>query len=251
MKGFMLKDLYCLRKQFRFFVLTTLATLYVAILFMISSEYGNVKHIVSTEELSNPATRFIMTQFMITLAMFIPIALGERVTGCFLQDAKSGFNKVFYTVPVSNCKKVGSRYLITLIYIALGALASLIIGIFLTITVKEWTFIMTMRTLLVLVSLMIMLMSLILFGCYLLGSKRANLASGGIICGLMIGGYITGVMKTVNYEEKDLLVFVEKMKWFLNEAGIELFMIFVLALICITVSYVLSMLVINRKTGKI
>ena len=62
MKGLLIKDLYCLKKQILIFIRATISVAIVSLLFILSSKYGNAALVLSqVDDAKEAATLYIFS----------------------------------------------------------------------------------------------------------------------------------------------------------------------------------------------
>lgn len=252
MKGLLIKDLYCLKDQLKFFVMITVCVIYVGVLFILSAGYGNVAIIMSESD-GGSEVQMLLYDMIMLLVLVLPIALGERVIECFTLDYKASFAKIFYTLPLSNSIKVASRYIVSLLYMLLGVVCSLFAGILIAVCSEQFTIMGIIRVIITLFACMLIYMSIVLCCSYYLGGKRSNLVSAAIFMVLFLGGYAYLGMQLVGKEEKimDQMFHnvIVKIEWYINHATVELVILLLAGIIFMGISYALSVLALKRKTG--
>lgn len=257
MKGLLIKDLYCLKKQIPFYIRATLGVLIVSVLFILSSKYGNIALVLSqVDNAKEEAALSVLTYDIAILAsLFIPIALGEMVTECFVSDSKASFEKVFYVLPVNNYKKVAGRYIVALLYIGLGSVCSLLVGTLLVLFSDIYTMFMVARIIVILSMCMIVFMSIVLCADYYAGGRKCTMVTTGVFLGMFVVlyGYIASVMFRMPEEEmeKASIMAAEKLYVFLREGTYDIFILVFVAVVCLAISYFMSVKALERKTGKL
>ena len=257
MKGLLIKDLYCLKKQILIFIRATISVAIVSLLFILSSKYGNVALVLSqVDDAKEAATVSVLTyDIAILVGLFIPIALGEMVTECFVSDSKASFEKVFYVIPVNNYKKVASRYIVALLYIGLGSVCSFLAGTLLVLFSDMYTMFMVARIIVILSMCMIAFMSIVLCADYCAGGRKSTMVTTVLFLGVLVVlyGYIVSVMLPMSEEEmeKTIITVAEKLYVFLRERTYDVFIFAFAAVVCLAISYFLSVKALERKTGKL
>ena len=257
MKGLLIKDLYCLKKQIPFYIRATLGVLIVSVLFILSSKYGNIALVLSqVDNAKEEAALSVLTYDIAILAsLFIPIALGEMVTECFVSDSKASFEKVFYVLPVNNYKKVAGRYIVALLYIGLGSVCSLLVGTLLVLFSDMYTMFMVARIIVILSMCMIAFMSIVMCADYCVGGRKSTMVTTVLFLGVLVVlyGYIVSVMLPMSEEEieKTFNMVADKFYVFLREGTYDVFIFVFAAVVCLVISYFLSVKALERKTGKL
>lgn len=257
MKGLLIKDFYCLRNQLRFFFFITLGVVLVSIMFILSSKYGNVAVVVTNMQ-KDPKQEFLtayLYDVVLILNLFIPMALGERVTECFVLDHKSAFGKVLFILPVSNYRKVGSRYIAALLYILLGMSCSFMAGIITSIFVGSYTFSMILRIIITLMAVMVIFMSAVLCLNFYVGGQKSPAVANVVYLSVLVVGYVSFVLQFEKMSENEMQQFFHKVSEgfhsYLEHASWEIAVLALVAFLCLGLSYILSVKAIGRKRGTI
>ena len=113
MKGLILKDLMCLRKQLTNFCFVMAGVLIASIMYVLSARYGNMAK-VGQEMLNGNATQVDVRNIgsmVLVMFMLLPIASVGDMLYVFLADGKAGFGKVSATFPVPLKKRMLARFL--------------------------------------------------------------------------------------------------------------------------------------------
>ena len=131
MKGLMIKDIMCLKKQLMVFCYVIIGVLIVSVMFVLSARFGNLsvaarqmaaENNMSVLDVNNLATLALLS------FMFLPFAAVGDVLFVFEEDNKAGFAKVAGALPLSVPKRVLSRYLSVFALLAIGALLDIVIA---------------------------------------------------------------------------------------------------------------------------
>ena len=197
----------------------------------------------------------LMYDAVVIALLATPIALAERVNECFIQDYKVSFAKVFYTIPISDSIKVGSRYVTTLIYVALGTSISLFAGILVSVSSGMYTITQMFCIVIFLSVCMLIFMSFVLCGNYFFGGKRSSLISTLLFVFLFGGLYILAVTKSLSMEDSEaenfIVLVVNKLNWYLNNPGKEILLFAGIGLLLFGISYITSVVFLKRKNGQL
>ena len=113
MKGLVLKDLMCLRKQLMIFGYVVVGVLVLSVMFVLSARFGNIamanQAMVATEGLSASDITNLSTNVLI-LFMLLPLATVGDFANVFTEDGKAGFFNVSSVLPISVKKRVLAKY---------------------------------------------------------------------------------------------------------------------------------------------
>ena len=259
MKGLMIKDIMCLKKQLMVFCYVIIGVLIVSVMFVLSARFGNLsvaarqmaaENNMSVLDVNNLATLALLT------FMFLPFAAVGDVLFVFEEDNKAGFAKVAGALPLSVPKRVLSRYLSVFALLAIGALLDMVIAFTLSFLTDILSFAGFVGIILSALSMMIIYCSLtIVFRVAMPGAGKGQYAQ--ILSLLtMAAGFILIRFQKI----KELIAQVKSENnnmgperlWDLLTAMKEKAWIF--ALIAITVmlvSYAVSVTIAQRKRGVI
>ena len=97
MKGLILKDIMCLRKQLTVFCYVIIGVLIVSVMFVLSTRFGNIASGASEMLAENSMTEFEINNLAtlaLVLFMFLPLAVVGDVLNVFEEDSKAGFATV-------------------------------------------------------------------------------------------------------------------------------------------------------------
>ena len=131
MKGLMIKDIMCLKKQLTVFCYVIIGVLIVSVMFVLSHRFGNLalagNQMMAENNMSDIEVKNIASLALL-LFMFLPFAVVGDVLNIFEEDNKAGFAKVAGALPVSIPKRVLSRYLSIFALLAIGAVFDIAIA---------------------------------------------------------------------------------------------------------------------------
>lgn len=128
MVGLIYKDIYCLKKNIKLFVVITLGVIVLSVLLILSMQYGNIQTFLSTEEITEEEF-FSLFQAAIWCVLILPIAAATMITDCYKEDKKASFSKCLYTLPVKEEVIVGSRYIAGVLFLLLGLVGSVVASV--------------------------------------------------------------------------------------------------------------------------
>ena len=104
MKGLILKDVMCLKKQLTVFCYVIVGVIIVSLLYVLSARFGNLaeagREMMRTDDMSHTDVRNIGTLALV-LFMLLPIATIGDMANVFESDGKAGFARVSAALPVS------------------------------------------------------------------------------------------------------------------------------------------------------
>ena len=253
MKGLIIKDFYCLKKQFINYVAVIIGLVVITIMFVLSFNHGNLyisrmgmiadgqATLADTIEFANKAMIFVM---------LLPIACAGDLDSLFRSDHQAGFYKIAAGLPVSTAKRVASRFVTALIFVGVGALIDIIISLILSMLTDVVGFTEFANTIVSFSSLMFIYGCVVILLMYMFGTKVSGYA--GIIpfivavAGLIIAGF-DGIKRFFVYEDDSLLrQYFDYIHRLITERS---YVLLLAAIITFGVIYPLSVSFAQRKKG--
>lgn len=137
MKGLILKDLMCLRKQRIIYIYLITVILILSVMLVLSAKFGNLYR-ASLDMIGQNPMGDIEITIIINVAMILfllgPIAMaGEAAITIFSLDGKAGFANVYACLPISINKKVLAKYVTVLIMIAFSCVTDILVAAILSV----------------------------------------------------------------------------------------------------------------------
>ena len=251
MKGLLIKDFYCLKRQVFTFICCSVGVLVIAVLFLISLQCGNLAdgfdRMLADRDLTAGEAQALIRYCMI-FALLIPMAFTGNVADVFLDDSQASFQKLAGALPVSIAGRVGARYMSGLSFTLIGFLMDVGIVFVLSRVTKLIHFWDFFGVLVSFASFMVIYLALFILFEYLLGVNQTSLAQ--VLPIIIIGA---ALMLPHIREIADI---------FLGEAGEKLniqvipeflmhryYIPGAIAVILIVVSYGFSVWIAGRKRG--
>lgn len=254
MKGLVIKDFYCLRKNMWTFVLLTIGVIVMGILFVLSSQYGNVADALAEIQLEsdsgNVDAEITMQIFDIGVAflMVIPIAFIGQINDCFKEDSRVGFKKALSTLPLSHFKLVGSRYLSCLIFTAICMALSIFTAFSITLVPGKYRFSEYIALIISISACFSIYMAVVIFFTYLFGGKHSDtIQIIPFILAFFLGGvWSATTMNRLSETEVDLFLrnIGHNVKNFFQHNSLFLVLC---AVLCMTISYLGSVAILKYR----
>lgn len=123
MKGLIIKDFYCLKKQIETlaFILTGIAA--VAVMTVLSERFGNLSRAVSE-------STEIVSIFRISVMLFLilPVICVADISSLFIYDKAASFYKTAASSPLGTEKRVLSKFITALLFLTAGIATDLIMA---------------------------------------------------------------------------------------------------------------------------
>ena len=245
MKGLIIKDLYCLKKEIKLFLGVTIGSAIVSVLFLLSARYGNIANALSdiqkTEMISGEEL-LRLTDMLALFVIYLPIALIGSVVECFKEDSTAGFGKVMFSMPVSYKKIVGSRYLTCLLFLGLCIMSSTFCSLLVTSVSNTLKFVSVFKGTLCCCSIFMIYIGLVIVLLYLLGTKRADVIQSLPFLIVFFAGIIWFAMKIE--DGADIMQMIRAEKDFFEKYGLILFGV---AVLFMSVSYIASVKILEKR----
>lgn len=255
MIGLICKDMYCLKKNLVLFLGVTLGAIFIVILYILSSQYGNIAkgyEMVVKEGQMDIESLNALTKAVIYCSMILPLAFLGNIVDCFKEDWKAGFYKCMMSIPVSDAKKVGSRYVSCLLFAFIGMTGSIVAAFLVSLVAGDMPLFNSLKYILLFETFLLIYMSLNLFLLYWLGSAKADLIQC-IPFGIVLLVVEMVMMNKISAlpESERMKVFsdmAEQLKGIVNDYG---YLLFLGALLCMGISFWGSWMMLKRRRGNV
>lgn len=172
MKGLILKDVMCLKKQLTVFCYVIVGVIIVSLLYVLSARFGNLaeagREMMRTDDMSHTDVRNIGTLALV-LFMLLPIATIGDMANVFEADGKAGFARVSAALPVPRWKRLLSRYCTIYALFGIGVLIDVVLAAVLGALTDIITFSGLFGIIISCASIMSIYSALVIFFCILLG----------------------------------------------------------------------------------
>lgn len=255
MKGLIIKDIMCLKKQLTVFSYVIIGVFIVSIMYVLSARYGNLalagKEMLASNDMTDIDVKNLGTMVLV-LFMLLPIATVGDMANVFEADGKAGFYKVSGAFPVSVKKRVLSRYLSIYALFGIGVITDVFIAFILSLLTDLISFSDFFGIIISSASVMGIYSSLVIFFCIVFGYGKEQYSQ---IFSILT---ITAVTIAVNFqkiktmfteiEDSNDSIMVWEMLDFIKEKAWVLFLVAVAVSI---LSYAASLLIAERKRGVI
>jgi hypothetical protein len=119
MKGLIVKDIYCLKKQLTTYAFIIFGVVSVAVMFILSERYGNLSMAVS--EMGEAG--FDISSILKTSVMFfmvLPLVCTGNIADLFTYDKAASFYKTAASLPLGTEKRVLSKFITSFVFLAVG-----------------------------------------------------------------------------------------------------------------------------------
>ncbi len=180
MKGLLIKDFFCLKKQLINYGFVIVGVIVISVMFVLSYNFGNI-HTGFTELIdSGESTETGITMLASNALLFfmlIPIACTGDITNLFTDDENASFYKVASALPVSISRRVACRFIAGYLFIAIGVAVDLIMSILLSSLTSIVSLGKFCGVIITFASIMMMYISLFILLAYVLGKGKTTYAN--------------------------------------------------------------------------
>lgn len=257
MKGLIIRDILCLKKQLTVFVFVLSGVVILSILYVLSAKFGNLSEVgrVLLDENNNMSPTDVknLGTLALVLFLFLPIVTVGDMINVFAADGKAGFSKVSATFPILLKKRMLARFLTIYALLGIGVLIDLLLSALLSFLTDIMNFAGFFGIIISAASLLAIYSALAILFCTILGYGREQYAQSLSLLSILIGFIL---LKFRSMKEVIIRLFVEEQGFdsasfwkpldFFREKGSVLFLI---ALLISAVSYCLSLIIAERKRG--
>lgn len=127
MKGLIVKDIYCLKKQLTTYTFVIIGVVAVAIMFVLSGRYGNLRISVSGMEEAGFDIAAVV-KIAVMFFMLLPLVSTGDISNLFVYDKAASFYKVGASFPISVKKRVFSKFVTVFIFLAAGLVIDILMS---------------------------------------------------------------------------------------------------------------------------
>ena len=179
MKGLILKDFMCLKKQLKQFLFLIIGVLIVSVMYVLSARFGNIalagKEMLETNDMTSMDLKNLGSMALV-IFMVLPIAMIGDIFNVFVEDGKANFQKVALVLPISLKKRLLARYLTIYTLLGIGIFVDLLIAFLLSCLTDLMSFSEFFGIILFLSSFMIICNAIFIFFYLLLGYGKEQYA---------------------------------------------------------------------------
>lgn len=180
MRGLLIKDFFCLKKQLINYTFAIIGVVVISILFVLSYNFGNIHAGILKMLDSGEGTQADVAQLAtvaLLFCMLTPIACTGDITNLVTDDENASFYKVAAALPISIRKRVACRFITGYLFIAIGVVIDFIMTIVLSSLTDIISFGKFCGAIVSFASIMMICISLFIFFVYFLGKGGAVYAS--------------------------------------------------------------------------
>ena len=259
MKGLIIKDIMCLKKQLTTFAYIIAGVVVISILYVLSTRFGNLAKagVALLDENNNMSQVDVKNLGSMVLVMFmlIPIVSVGDMLNVFVADGKAGFFKVSASLPVSMKKRMLSRFLTIYTLFGIGAAVDILLALVLSLLTDIMSFGSFFGIIISCASLLSIHSALVILYCVGLGYGKEQYAQVFSLLTILLSFVIIkfqsvkSVFIRIFIEEQgfDSVTFWKPLDYF-REKG---YVFLIIALLVSALSYGLSLYIAERKRGVI
>lgn len=251
MKGLIIKDFFCLKKQLINYGFILVGVVAIAVMFVLSYKFGNI-HAGMTSMVAegevNDSQIVTIASMALLLFMLIPIACTGDITILFTDDANASFYKVASSLPVTTNQRVASRFITGFLFIGIGVVVDLLMTVVISGITDIISFSNFCGLILSFASLMTIYISLVIALMYLFGNAAATYANiVPIIMFVMVGIAANwGKLRAVLVSDGDEAIF-DFYNDFMDFVYHKYYVLIIAAVIIAAGSYLASVFIADKK----
>ena len=260
LKGLILKDIMCLKKQLKQFLFLVIGVLIVSVMYVLSARFGNLalagKEMLETNDMTSIDVKNLGSMVLV-IFMVLPIAMVGDIFNIFVEDGKASFQKVALVLPVSLKKRLLARYLTIYTLLGIGILVEVLIAFLLSCLTDLMSFSEFFGIILFLSSFMIICNAIFIFFYLLFGYGKEQYAQIVSTAVFFLSVLAVGFEKIKSFlftsadvenqlsGESELLPMWEAFDFMKEKSWI----LFFIAIGITILSYVASLLIAEKKKG--
>ena len=253
MKGLIIKDLMCLRKQRILFCYIVISVLVLSVMYVLSAKYGNIAIANEGMMLENGLASLDienLSTWLLSILLLLPIATVGDAATIFIEDGKAGFSTVSATLPLSVEKRVLAKYFTVFAMFGIGLGTDILIIFILSLLTEMVSFGEFFGIIISAASLMSIYGALVIAFCFWLGHGKENYAIFCSCAVIVLTAILININKLKNLfasaSDADAL---QAFDAFINFFKQKFYILFFLAMITMVVSYFASVWIAKRKRG--
>lgn len=254
MKGLILKDLMCLRKQRIIFSYLVVATLVLSVMFVLSAKFGNIyqasQEMITMDQIGGIAVDMIATE-AILFFMLCPLAMAGEVTTVFVYDGRAEFGKVASSFPLTISKRVLAKFIAAFSMLFVGVVIDLLIAFVLSLMTDIVTFSEFFGIIISATSILLIYGGLAIFFCFCFGFGKESYAQGLAVILMVVTFALANFSKIKQFFIAEDGSDVDIVKNAMDALKYQYYIPLFIACLVMLLSYCCSVFVANRKRGMI
>ncbi len=256
MKGLIIKDLMCLKKQLIIFLYIVVSVLVISVMFVLSARFGNIYLANQEMMVENSLTDLDianLSTIILILFMFLPIASVGDFASVFEADGKAGFAKVSSVMPLSVAQRVMAKYITILSMFGIGVLIDVAVAFVLSMLTDIISFSDFFGIIISAASIMSIYGAMVIVFCFLFGYGKEDYARILALLCMLVTALLVNFSKVkeivTSIAERNGGGDIDFLSDFMNFFKHKSYILFVIAALVMTVSYFASVFVVKRKRG--
>ena len=256
MKGLIIKDIMCLKKQLRTFSFVLLGVFVLALMYVLSARFGNIAKAGADMLLENDITAVDVKNigsFVLLIFMIIPLSAVLDMTVIFNADGEAGFNRISSSIPLSIPKRLLARFLTIYALFGIRIVVDTVLAIMISSLTDMMTFGELMGTVVFFASFLSIYGALVVFFNILLGYGKDQYCQVFAILVTVLAVVLLNLKKLiVVWKVAVLEKEIELNVWgWLDYIKTKAWVVLIAAVLVSAVSYGLSLYIAERKRGVI
>lgn len=255
MTGLILKDVYCLKRNLKTFAMVSIGVIVIAVLFILSCRYGNLAKGMEEMRVENNMSEeefYSFYQMEIRLVLCLPAAFLTIIAECFKADRKAGFYKQMQVFPLSDKKIVGSRYAACLLLSIVCLADSFLAAFFVSLASEVFSFQDMIAYVCCFHGILLIYVGIVMLLIYVFGAEKTDLIQCVPFIIFLVVAVILFQKKISGMSDAQMDACMISMARDISEFITEQsFRIYLIALICMGVSFVGSCKVFQMRKGNI
>ncbi len=256
MKGLIIKELMCLRKQLIIFLYIVVSVLVISVMFVLSARFGNIYLENQEMMVENSLTDLDianLSTIILILFMVLPIASVGDFASVFEADGKAGFAKVSSVMPLSVAQRVMAKYITILSMFGIGVLIDVVVAFVLSMLTDIISFSDFFGIIISAASIMSICSAMVIVFCFLFGYGKEDYARILALLCMLVTALLVNFSKVkeivTSIAERNGGGDIDFLSDFMNFFKHKSYILFVIAALVMTVSYFASVFVVKRKRG--
>ena len=251
MKGLIIKDMMCLRKQRITFYYITICVTVLSVIFVLSAKFGNIAAATQALQFEHNAGEIDVESIstnVLLLFMLLPIAMAGDVTSILSADGKAGFERVSTVLPLSVEKRVLAKYLSIFVLTGMGVFVDVVLSFVLSVLTDLVSFREFLGMILAVASIMVLYGALTILYYFLFGIGKENYAQLAAIFSMGLGLLLLKYEDVKEVCMKDFLD-SDKMTSFMHFIKYQSYWMLVISVGIAFLSCGLAMYIAKRRRG--
>lgn len=253
MKGLILKDLMCLRKQLIIFSYVVVSVLVLSVMYVLSAKYGNIALANEGMMTENGMTSIDiknLSTWVLAIFLLLPIATVGDAATIFVEDGKAGFSNVSASLPLSVEKRVMAKYMTVFAMFGIGVITDLVIVSVLSVLTDIVSFVEFFGIIISAASLMSIYGALVIVFCFLFGHGKEDYAIFSSCVVMVLSAILLNIHKIKKlFASASDAEGTQAFDAFIHFFKQKFYVLFFLAVITMVVSYFASVWIAKRKRG--